>query len=95
MGDDTNRDEPLCVHAIGRKGMSIGEIIDDTGLTDVARRLGMTPQRVFNWRRRGVPRDQIVPFCRAVRWLCTPHELAPHLYPGRYDGMPAARRRAA
>ena len=58
------------------------------GLTQVARRMGITPRRLDNWKRRGVPTAMVLEVCRGVEWRLTPHQLAPVLYPNPLDGMP-------
>ena len=64
------------------------------GLLAVAKRMRLKPQRVCNWGARGrIPGAYVVPFCRAVDWRCTPHQIAPHIYPHPMDGQP--RRLAA
>lgn len=60
------------------------------GIPQVARRLGTTPQAVYNWFRRGhVPTGKIVPVCRATHWRVTPHQVAPDVYPHPCDGIPS------
>lgn len=49
--------------------------------------------RVSNWRNRGIPDLEIIPFCRAIEWKVTPHELRPDLYPHPDDGLPQEMRR--
>ena len=63
-------------------------IIAAGGLTRVARRMGIAPRRLDNWRRRGVPTAMVLEVCRGVEWRVTPHQLAPGLYPNPLDGMP-------
>jgi DNA-binding transcriptional regulator YdaS (Cro superfamily) len=75
--------------------MDIKSAIDSVGLGLVARRMNITPQRVSNWRERGIPNDQVVFFCRAVDWKVTPHELRPDIYPNPTDGLPVDRQEAA
>lgn len=59
------------------------------GLLAVCRRMGLKPQRVCNWSASGrIPDAHVLAWCRAVDWRCTPHQIAPHLYPNPLDGLP-------
>ncbi|WP_417522267.1 transcriptional regulator [Marinobacter sp.] len=56
----------------------------------LAKELGVTIQRLINWRSRGrVPADMVLAYCRARSWQITPHELRPDIYPNPTDGLPA------
>lgn len=62
------------------------------GTLEVARRIGISPQAVCNWGARGrIPEAHVIAWCRAVGWARTPHDIAPHLYPNKRDGMPRRR----
>lgn len=55
----------------------------------VARRLGMQPERVWQWFYRGkVPIHLIIRLCEAMDWSVVPHEFRPDLYPNLSDGVP-------
>jgi DNA-binding transcriptional regulator YdaS (Cro superfamily) len=68
--------------------MQIEQAIEETGLNIVARRMGISAQRVSNWRTRGIPDGSVLEFCRAVGWKVTPHQLRPNIYPNPTDGLP-------
>ena len=56
------------------------------GLTDLANSIGVTPQVVANWRRRGVPAARVIQIERAThdkqgRPRVLRHDLRPDLYP--------------
>ena len=56
------------------------------GLTDLAKRIGVTPQVVANWRTRGVPATRVIEIERAThdkhgRPRVLRHDLRPDLYP--------------
>ena len=75
--------------------MGIEHAIDEVGLSVVAERMKTSPQRVNNWKARGVPLDQVIDFCRSVNWKVTPHEIYPRNYPHPEDGLPEEVRKAA
>lgn len=63
-----------------------------TGLatkSEIARRLGVNPQLVAYWFKQGVPPHRIIPFCSALNWEVTPHQVDSELYPNPTDGLPA------
>ena len=67
----------------------IDQIIKDLGgLSKAARALGITRQRLWNWRTRGIPAEEIIRLAEATGWTTTPHQLAPRLYPNDLDGLP-------
>jgi hypothetical protein len=47
--------------------------------SQLARECGVSPQRFFNWRRRGVPVAQVRPLAKALLGALLPHELRPDL----------------
>ena len=54
--------------------------------TEFAQRLGVSPQVVANWRKRGVPAERVVDVVRATVNedgipAVTPHELRPDVFP--------------
>jgi len=51
---------------------------------ELARRLGMSPQRVGNWETRGIPADQAENLARIVKNKVSKSEMCPHVfYPKR------------
>ncbi|WP_328798448.1 transcriptional regulator [Marinobacter nauticus] len=69
------------------------EIQQAGGPQALAKELGITIQRLINWRSRGrVPADMVLTYCRARSWKVTPHELRPDIYPNPTDGLPADKR---
>jgi hypothetical protein len=73
---------------------TIPELIDEIGLGVIAVSMNTTPQRVSNWRSRGVPTDEVLAFCAAVKWRMTPHQVCPKIYPNSDDGLPIEIKRA-
>lgn len=61
---------------------------------ELARRLGTTLMRVGNWKRRGVPADQVIPICRATGGHVYPYQLRPDIYPDPDWFPPAASEHA-
>lgn len=62
-----------------------------TGLaskSEIARRIGVKPQLVGYWFTKGVPPYRVIPFCAALEWSVTPHQVDPVLYPNPNDGIP-------
>ncbi|MBU9866785.1 transcriptional regulator [Rahnella aceris] len=55
--------------------------------TEIAKRMGRTPQTVSLWLKGEVPAKSIRDFCAALGWQVTPHEINPHIYPNANDGM--------
>lgn len=51
------------------------------GLSALAKRLGVKPQVVWNWRRRGIPAEWILEIERATDGKVTRHQLDAKLYP--------------
>lgn len=47
--------------------------------TELARLVGVTPQVVFNWKKRGVPAERVPAVVRATGGLVPAHELRPDL----------------
>lgn len=47
--------------------------------SQLARECGVSPQRFFNWRRRGVPVAQVRSLSNALSGALLPHELRPDL----------------
>lgn len=65
-----------------------------TGLatqTEIAKRVGVKPQAVSLWIKNGVPPYKVIPFCRALSWDVTPHQVDPELYPNPTDGLPLGK----
>lgn len=56
--------------------------------TDIAKRLGTAPQSVSLWLNGEVPAHRVIPFCEALRWEITPHEIRTDIYPNPSDGLP-------
>jgi hypothetical protein len=73
---------------------TIAAVIDEVGLGVIADRMNTTPQRVSNWRTRGVPVLEVLSFCAAVKWKLTPHVVYPDMYPHPDDGLPVELKRA-
>lgn len=82
----------------------IDKAIDAVGLTELARRLGVVPQVVVNWRKRGVPVEQVPNVERATverdandRLVegAQPKVLRHELRPDKPDLFPPAERAAA
>lgn len=70
--------------------MTLSEVIDIAGSPSaLARRLGVSAQRISNWRSRGIPGDHVLVVCAAVDWQVRPHDLRPDMYPNPTDGLPA------
>ena len=68
----------------------IDQIISDLGgLSKAARALGITRQRLWNWRSRGVPAEEVIRLAEATGWTTTPHQIAPEIYPHEQDGLPS------
>lgn len=61
------------------------------GQTAVAKRIGISRQRVNGWCRRGIPPAMVLRWCEAVDWRMTPHQVAPEIYPHPMDGLPVDR----
>lgn len=62
-----------------------------TGLanqTTIAKIIGVRPQAVSLWFKNGVPPYKVIPFCEALAWDVTPHQIDPELYPNPTDGLP-------
>lgn len=56
--------------------------------TAFARAIGVTPQRLFNWMRRGVPVEQVPLIVKACGGALSAHELRPDLpevFPAPYN----------
>lgn len=76
--------------------MSIDTAIHIAGSqSELARRLGISLQRLSNWRSRGIPVDQVLRVAQAVEFKVTPHQLNPELYPNPTDGVPPDQQSAA
>lgn len=50
------------------------------GMTPLARKINVTRQAVFHWRRKGVPADRVVDIEGAVEGMVTRRELRPDLH---------------
>ncbi len=48
---------------------------------ELARRLGTSPMRIANWKRRGVPPEQVLRVVRAANGRVRPYDLRPDIYP--------------
>ncbi|EDW6500943.1 helix-turn-helix domain-containing protein, partial [Salmonella enterica subsp. enterica serovar Oranienburg] len=60
-----------------------------TNQAEIARQLGTSQQNVSLWVTSGkFPPRRILPFCRAVGFAVTPHQLDPILYPNPGDALP-------
>lgn len=53
---------------------------------ELARLLGVDPQVVTNWRKRGVPPGRVIAVEQAVRGAVTRYELRPEIYGAKPDG---------
>lgn len=73
----------------------IDKILNEIGVSVVAKRMNTSIQRINNWRSRGVPLEETVDFCAAVDWQLTPHMLHPKNYPFEFDAVPHQYRQAA
>lgn len=47
----------------------------------VAQALSVTPQSVYDWKKRQVPADRVIALCKAIDMRILPHELRPDVYP--------------
>lgn len=56
--------------------------------TEIAKRMGRTPQMVSLWIKGEVPAKNVREFCAVLDWRVTPHEINPHIYPNATDGLP-------
>lgn len=56
--------------------------------TEIAKRMGCTPQTVSLWFKNGVPPKKIRPLCDALNWEITPHEVDPETHPTPTSGIP-------
>lgn len=64
------------------------------GVAGLASRLGVRPQNVNNWRKRGVPATQCVRVADAVGQAVTAHDLRPDVFPlAGEQGTPGAAAR--
>ena len=61
--------------------------------TELAKRIGATPQNIFNWRKRGVPAERVPDVVDAVAGAVFAHELRPDL--PRLFPVPAEQPQAA
>lgn len=60
-----------------------------TNKSEIARRLGTSPQNVGSWMRKGkFPPYFVIPLCAALEWDITPHQVDPVLYPNPGDALP-------
>lgn len=53
--------------------------------------VGVKQPNVWNWIHRDggrVPPEKVLAVSRAVKWVITPHQLRPDLYPNPSDGLP-------
>lgn len=57
--------------------------------TEIAKRMGRTPQTVSLWLNGEVPAKCIRELCEALQWQVTPHEINAYVYPNPTDGLPA------
>lgn len=82
----------------------IDKAIDAVGLTELARRLGVVPQVIVNWRKRGVPVEQVPHVERATIDRdgsdqliegAVPRVLRHELRPDKPDLFPPPQERAA
>lgn len=61
--------------------------------TELAKRVGVSPQNVFNWKKRGVPAERVPAVVRATNGAIQAHELRPdlpELFPVPTDSVAAA-----
>lgn len=58
------------------------------GQAALARRIGVTPQALIGWRKRGIPPDRVLDMARVCDFAVTPNELRPDIYPSPDDGLP-------
>jgi len=52
--------------------------------------LGISRQAVEQWKL--VPPEQAIPLAKFTKWVVTPHQLRPDLYPHKEDGLPPRMR---
>jgi hypothetical protein len=76
------------LNAVYSVRMQIEDLITQFTLTGLATRCGVASQVIYNWRRRGIPVDQVLHIARSTEWFATPHQLRPDLYPNPTDGLP-------
>lgn len=60
--------------------------------SQLAAKLGESPQSIINWVNRGVPANKVLPIVRAVSGRVTPFEIDPILYPDPNWLPPGVRR---
>ncbi|EBH5438199.1 helix-turn-helix domain-containing protein [Salmonella enterica subsp. enterica serovar Cerro] len=56
--------------------------------TELAKRLGTTPQSVSLWLNSEAPAHRVIPICEALNWKVTPHQMRKDIYPNPTDGLP-------
>lgn len=56
--------------------------------TELAKRLGTTPQTVSLWLNSETPAHRVIPVCEALGWKVTPHQMRGDIYPNPTDGLP-------
>lgn len=59
---------------------ALDRAVEAVGSTaELARKVGVTPQNITNWRKRGVPAAKVPAVVRACSGAVQPHELRPDL----------------
>ncbi|MBZ6702764.1 helix-turn-helix domain-containing protein [Klebsiella pneumoniae] len=56
--------------------------------TELAKRLGTTPQTVSLWLNSETPAHRVIPVREALGWKVTPHQMRGDIYPNPTDGLP-------
>ena len=61
--------------------------------TVLSKLVGISAQRLINWRKRGrIPADSVLSYCEKRGWEVTPHMVRPDIYPHPSDGLPGSLR---
>lgn len=56
--------------------------------------VGISSQRLINWRKRGrIPANAVLSYCEKRGWEVTPNMVRPDIYPHPSDGLPVSLRR--
>lgn len=72
------------------------EIISFGSAGALAKAIGISVQRVINWRARGrIPADMVLEYCSKRHWQVTPHMVRADIYPHPDDGLPDGLRLSA
>ncbi|HDX8328470.1 YdaS family helix-turn-helix protein [Raoultella ornithinolytica] len=56
--------------------------------TEIAIELGTKPQTVSLWLSGQIPANRVIPLCKVLGWIITPHQMRNDIYPNPTDGLP-------